>query len=112
MHLRESLDTFNSSFYKILNTRDKEKIKKYSDALGGGILSRFSPIVFESDGCISSVTKELLESKFLRFPQLHSKLKDNYDKSLKWFYKMNSMNVARTNYAIFREYVHQNAGKY
>jgi hypothetical protein len=111
-HLIDNIQSFSSTFDKVLSRRDNAKFAKYESALGASAMERFSSLVFDSDGCVSTVTRQLLDSKFQKFRDMSNILKDNYDKSLKWFFRKLSMNVARSNYAIFREYVSQNGGKY
>jgi hypothetical protein len=111
LSLTHNIENFPKQFGRLLNYREKLKIAKYSNSLGMKLISkRFSPIVFDMAGGIGKYTKQLFEKKFERFPEIASRLKKdiNYFKSLSWFLRVNSMNVARSNYAIYKEFLKLN----
>ena len=102
------MENFPKQFGKILHRIELRKIDKYKKALGSTVVSnRFSPIVFDMAGGLGKFTKQLFESKFKRFPAIAGRLKNDVDyfKSLSWFLRVNAMNVAKSNYAIYKEFL-------
>ena len=105
------IQNFSNQFGFHLNKRELWKIIKYKKALGAEVSSkRFSPIVFDMAGGLGKFTKTLFESKFERFPAIASRLRDDiqYSRSLSWFLRVNSMNVAKSNFAIYKEFLKNN----